>query len=155
MAAAAALPQSRCHDNLWIAPDQLPGTGRRRLGRHLHTRRRGGGRGLRRTRPGNSATIAVIIESASPADVAALIGQRYGLPRRETEVCELTARGLSTAEMAWRLHISVNTGQDHLKSILEKTTGTRNRRELVSAQQQPRQFSAWCQPSRHALAPRR
>jgi DNA-binding CsgD family transcriptional regulator len=80
---------------------------------------------------GNSGTIAVIIESAAPADVATLIGQGHGLSRRETEVCALTARGLSTAEMAQRLSVSANTVQDHLKSIFEKT-GTRNRRELVS-----------------------
>jgi DNA-binding CsgD family transcriptional regulator len=80
---------------------------------------------------GHSARIAVIIEPAPPADVATLIGQGHGLSRRETEVCALTARGLSTAEMAQRLHISANTVQDHLKSIFEKT-GARNRRELVS-----------------------
>jgi DNA-binding CsgD family transcriptional regulator len=81
--------------------------------------------------PGNSGTIAVIIEPAPPADVAALIGQGHGLSRRETQVAALTARGLSTAEMAQPLHISANTVQDHLKSIFGKT-GARNRRELVS-----------------------
>lgn len=81
--------------------------------------------------PGNSGTIAVIIEPTPPADVATLIGQGHGLSRRETQVAALTARGLSTAEMAQQLHISANTVQDHLKSIFEKT-GTRNRRELVS-----------------------
>jgi DNA-binding CsgD family transcriptional regulator len=79
----------------------------------------------------HNAGIAVIIEPAPPADVATLIGQGHGLSKRETEVAALTARGLSTAEMAKRLHISANTVQDHLKSIFGKT-GTRNRRELVS-----------------------
>jgi DNA-binding CsgD family transcriptional regulator len=79
---------------------------------------------------GHGASIAVVIEPAPPAEVAALIGQGYGLSRRETEVCALTARGLSTAEMAQRLFISAHTVQDHLKSIFEKT-GARNRRELV------------------------
>jgi DNA-binding CsgD family transcriptional regulator len=54
-----------------------------------------------------------------------------GLTLAAPQVCALTARGLSTAEMAQRLHISANTVQDHLKSIFEKT-GARNRRELVS-----------------------
>jgi DNA-binding CsgD family transcriptional regulator len=80
---------------------------------------------------GVSAGIAVIIEPAPPADMATLIGHGHGLSRRETEVCALTARGLSTAEMAQHLHITANTVQDHLKSIFEKT-GARNRRELVS-----------------------
>jgi DNA-binding CsgD family transcriptional regulator len=79
----------------------------------------------------HGAGIAVIIEPAPPADVAALIGQGHGLSTRESQVAALTARGLSTAEMAQRLHISANTVQDHLKSIFDKT-GTRNRRELVS-----------------------
>ena len=70
-------------------------------------------------------------ESAPPADVAVLIGQGHGLSRRETEVCALTARGLSTPDMAQHLSISANTVQDHLKSIFDKT-GARNRRELVS-----------------------
>ena len=80
---------------------------------------------------GHSAAIAVIIEPAPPADVAVLIGQGHGLSRRETEVCALTARGLSTPDMAQHLSISANTVQDHLKSIFDKT-GARNRRELVS-----------------------
>jgi DNA-binding CsgD family transcriptional regulator len=81
---------------------------------------------------GSSHTsIAVIIEPASPAEVAALIGQGHGLSRRETQVAALTARGLSTAEMAQHLSISANTVQDHLKSIFDKT-GARSRRELVS-----------------------
>jgi regulatory LuxR family protein len=58
---------------------------------------------------GHSAGIAVIIEPAPPADVAVLIGQGYGLSRRETEVCALTARGLSTPDMARHLSISANT----------------------------------------------
>jgi len=80
---------------------------------------------------GHSAAIAVIIEPAPSADVAVLTGLGHGLSRRETEVCALTARGLSTTDMAQHLSISANTVQDHLKSIFEKT-GIRNRRELVS-----------------------
>jgi DNA-binding CsgD family transcriptional regulator len=80
---------------------------------------------------GHSAGIAVIIEPAPPADVATLIGHGHGLSRRETQIAALTARGLSTAEMAQHLHISANTVQDHLKSIFGKT-GARNRRELIS-----------------------
>ncbi|HEY7431810.1 MAG TPA: helix-turn-helix transcriptional regulator [Streptosporangiaceae bacterium] len=80
---------------------------------------------------GQEGSIAVIVEPSSPAEVAILIGHGHGLSSREAEVCRLTARGLSTEEMARALSISANTVQDHLKSIFSKT-GARNRRELVS-----------------------
>jgi DNA-binding CsgD family transcriptional regulator len=56
----------------------------------------------------------------------------YGLTKQEQTVTGLVCRGLSTREIAERLHITLNTVQDHLKSIFDKT-GVRSRRELVAA----------------------
>ncbi|HET8853893.1 MAG TPA: helix-turn-helix transcriptional regulator [Ktedonobacteraceae bacterium] len=91
--------------------------------------------------PGAQGQIAVIFESARPAEVAPLIMQAYDLSKRESEILQLVARGLSTAEIAETFHISSNTVQDHLKAIFEKV-GVRSRRELVgqlfAEQYQPR-----------------
>ena len=85
--------------------------------------------------------IAVIFESARPAEVAPLIVQAYDLSKRESEILQSVVRGLSTAEIAETFHISSNTVQDHLKAIFEKV-GVRSRRELVgqlfAQQYQPR-----------------
>ncbi|MBO0874938.1 MAG: helix-turn-helix transcriptional regulator, partial [Pseudonocardia sp.] len=56
----------------------------------------------------------------------------YGLSVRERDITALVCRGMSSKEISERLHITVNTVQEHLKSIFDKT-GVRSRRELVSA----------------------
>jgi DNA-binding CsgD family transcriptional regulator len=76
--------------------------------------------------------IAVIIEEPSPAELAPVLMMAYGLTRQEQVVTGLVCRGLSTGEIAGRLHITPNTIQDHLKSIFEKT-GVSSRRELVAS----------------------
>lgn len=75
--------------------------------------------------------IAVIIEEPSPAELAPVLMMAYGLTKQEQVVTGLVCRGLSTSEIAERLHITPNTIQDHLKSIFEKT-GVGSRRELVA-----------------------
>jgi DNA-binding CsgD family transcriptional regulator len=75
--------------------------------------------------------IAVIIEEPSPAELAPVLMLAYGLTNQERTLTSLVCRGLSTRELAERLHITANTVQDHLKSIFEKT-GVRSRRELVT-----------------------
>jgi DNA-binding CsgD family transcriptional regulator len=55
----------------------------------------------------------------------------YGLTNQEQTLTRLVCRGLSTREIADRLHITTNTVQDHLKSIFDKV-GVRSRRELVT-----------------------
>ena len=90
---------------------------------------------------GTEGRIAVIFEEARPSEIAPLIVDAYGLTRREGEVTQLVLRGLSTAEVSGRLHITPNTVRDHFKSIFDKV-GVRSRRELVgqvfAQQYQPR-----------------
>lgn len=75
--------------------------------------------------------VAVIIEEPSPQELAPVVMMAYGLTGREQVLTRLVCCGLSTAELADRLHITTNTVQDHLKSIFDKT-GVRSRRELVT-----------------------
>ena len=75
--------------------------------------------------------VAVLLEAARPAELAAAIADTYGFTERERVVTELVAHGLTTAEIADRLHLSAYTVQDHLKAIFEKS-GTGSRGELVA-----------------------
>jgi DNA-binding CsgD family transcriptional regulator len=79
----------------------------------------------------DAEAVAVIVEEPSPAELAPLLMLAYGLTKQEQAVTGLVCRGLSTRELAERLHITPNTVQDHLKSIFEKT-GVGSRRELVA-----------------------
>jgi DNA-binding CsgD family transcriptional regulator len=80
------------------------------------------------SRPGQ---IAIIIESATPIEVAEVIMQAYGLTERERTITQLVCQGHSTAQIAAQLWITTNTVQDHLKSIFDKT-GVRSRREVMA-----------------------
>jgi DNA-binding CsgD family transcriptional regulator len=75
--------------------------------------------------------VAVMFEVARGPEVASLIADAYALSNRERRVTELVAQGLSTNEVASRLHLSPYTVQDLLKSVFEKS-GTRSRGELVA-----------------------
>jgi DNA-binding CsgD family transcriptional regulator len=75
--------------------------------------------------------IAIIIEAATPIEVADVIMRANGLTERERRVTGLVCQGRSTAEIATTLWISGNTVQDHLKSVFDKT-GVRSRRELIA-----------------------
>ena len=76
-------------------------------------------------------TIAVIIEAATPIEIAPLIAHGYGLSARESEICLLALRGFSTNQISTRLHITTNTVQGHLQTIFDKVE-VRSRRELVA-----------------------
>jgi DNA-binding NarL/FixJ family response regulator len=60
------------------------------------------------------ARIAVLIESARPAEQATAFADLYGLTGRERAITNHVARRLSTKEIADRLHASTYTVQDHL-----------------------------------------
>jgi DNA-binding CsgD family transcriptional regulator len=75
--------------------------------------------------------VAVLLEEARPAELAAAIADVYALTQRERAITTLVARGLTTTEIAGRLRISAYTVQDHLKAIFAKS-GTSSRGELVS-----------------------
>jgi DNA-binding CsgD family transcriptional regulator len=77
------------------------------------------------------ATVAVIIEPAAAVEIAPLLMAAYGLTARERTVTGLVCSGLSTREVAARLHLAEHTVQDHLKSVFTRT-GVRSRRELVA-----------------------
>jgi DNA-binding CsgD family transcriptional regulator len=75
--------------------------------------------------------VAVIIQEATPDEVAPIVMSAYGLSDQERAVSGLVFQGLSTQAISQRLHIAGHTVQDHLKSIFDKT-GVRSRRELVA-----------------------
>jgi DNA-binding CsgD family transcriptional regulator len=74
--------------------------------------------------------VAIILEPARPAEVAAILLEGYGLTPRERDVVSLVLQGRSTQEMAAELGLSPYTVQDHLKSIFSKF-GVSSRSELV------------------------
>ena len=75
--------------------------------------------------------IAVIIQEATPGEVAPIVMSAYGLSDQERAVSGLVFQGQSTHAISQHLHIAEHTVQDHLKSIFDKT-GVRSRRELVA-----------------------
>src|SRR5918995_2500863 len=85
----------------------------------------------RLSNPAGLGPIAVILEPASPVEVAPLVLQAYGLTEREAQVAQLGLQGLATSEFGDRLAITALTVQQHLKAVFDKT-GARSRRELVA-----------------------
>ncbi|MEE6308575.1 helix-turn-helix transcriptional regulator [Plantactinospora veratri] len=77
------------------------------------------------------APVAVLIEEARQAEMAPLMADAYGFSTQERRVTELVAQGLSTKQIADRLHLSAYTVQDHLKSIFTKS-GSASRGDLVA-----------------------
>ncbi|WP_433331563.1 helix-turn-helix transcriptional regulator [Spirillospora sp. CA-294931] len=75
--------------------------------------------------------VAVVLEVARPAEMAPLMVAAYGFTDSERRVTELVAQGLSTKQIAGRLHVSSYTVQDHLKSIFAKS-GTGSRGDLIA-----------------------
>ncbi len=79
---------------------------------------------------GDGDRTVVVIQQASPSEVAPLVALAYGLTPREVDVTRMCLAGLATKQIAEQLHLSAYTIQDHLKAIFEKT-GVRSRGELV------------------------
>ncbi|WP_331766797.1 helix-turn-helix transcriptional regulator [Embleya sp. NBC_00896] len=80
---------------------------------------------------GRPGPVALVIEPATPADLAVLVAEAYGLTSRELQITQLTARGMTTAEIAAALFISPHTVRDHLKTIFAKI-GVSSRGALVA-----------------------
>jgi DNA-binding CsgD family transcriptional regulator len=77
------------------------------------------------------SVVAVIVQEATPDEVAPIVMSAYGLSEQERAVSGLVFQGQSTHSISQRLHIAEHTVQDHLKSIFDKT-GVRSRRDLVA-----------------------
>lgn len=81
--------------------------------------------------PGPARDIAVAIEPASPAARAQVFARAHGLSVRETQLLHHLVTGAGTRDIAGQMFVSENTVQDHLKSILTKTT-VRSRGALLA-----------------------
>jgi DNA-binding CsgD family transcriptional regulator len=81
--------------------------------------------------PSGPEKVAVTFGPAKADDLAPLIARAYHLTKRERELVGLVLRGLSTAELAECMHISVTTVQDHAQAVFGKV-GVRSRRELCA-----------------------
>ncbi|WP_021596548.1 helix-turn-helix transcriptional regulator [Actinomadura welshii] len=80
---------------------------------------------------GPEPRVAVMLEAARPAEMAPMMVDAYGFTDSERRVTELVAKGLSTKQIANRLHVSSYTVQDHLKSIFAKS-GSGSRGDLIA-----------------------
>jgi DNA-binding CsgD family transcriptional regulator len=74
---------------------------------------------------------ALVLQPAAAWEIAPLIAEAHGLTPREQEVTRLIARGLTTAEVADELFLSIHTVRDHVKQIFQKI-GISSRGELVA-----------------------
>jgi DNA-binding NarL/FixJ family response regulator len=68
-------------------------------------------------------------QGTDPPTVDGLDGLRVGLTARERQIVELVRQGLSNADVATRLAVSVRTVETHLYRAMHKL-GMRDRRDL-------------------------
>jgi DNA-binding CsgD family transcriptional regulator len=88
---------------------------------------------------GETRGISVVVMPTDSAQLFPLLVAAYGLSGRERDLVHGVLDGLDTKAIAGRLSISVNTVQDHLKSVFVQDhlksvfdkTGVRSRRELA------------------------
>ncbi|MFD4180098.1 helix-turn-helix transcriptional regulator [Rhodococcus sp. NPDC058514] len=78
---------------------------------------------------GDEPQTVVTIEPATGGELTGLLLAAYALTARERDICAELMAGYSTAEIADRRGITVNTVHDHLKSVYAKA-GVRSRAEL-------------------------
>jgi DNA-binding CsgD family transcriptional regulator len=80
---------------------------------------------------GDIGSTALVIEPANSSEIAPLLMHAYELSPREEQITRLVARGLDTAQIAGRLHLSRHTVRDYLKAVFEKV-GVSSRGALVA-----------------------
>ena len=85
--------------------------------------------GIRRVRAGETVVAPSVPRLL--ARITTTSAPTAKLSRREIDVLQLLAEGLSTAELAARLHLSVNTVRNHVQSILTRL-GAHSKLEAVS-----------------------
>ncbi|MBV8195999.1 MAG: helix-turn-helix transcriptional regulator [Candidatus Dormibacteraeota bacterium] len=78
---------------------------------------------------GRRLVLCVLITAEPPMDIGT--AERGELTRRERTVVHLLTLGLTSAGIARRLHISVETARTHVRNAMAKT-GTRTRAQLVA-----------------------
>ena len=86
--------------------------------------------GIRRVRAGETVVAPSLVPRLL-ARITTTSAPTAKLSRREIDVLQLLAEGLSTAELAARLHLSVNTVRNHVQSILTRL-GAHSKLEAVS-----------------------
>lgn len=84
--------------------------------------------GLKLTRPR-------VIEVSSPFEQNADNLERLGISRREFEVLELIAAGLSNQDIADRLFVSTSTVKTHVSSVLAKFDASRRTEAVARAKE--------------------
>jgi DNA-binding NarL/FixJ family response regulator len=80
---------------------------------------------------GQFGDTAVVIEAAHASEIAPIIIQAYELTEREQAVTRMITQGLSTAEIAEALMLSLHTVRGYVKAVFEKI-GVASRGELVA-----------------------
>ena len=107
--------------------DRWAGSARRRLGEQRWATHSAAGRALDR-----ASAVALALRADDPAPpVPRQQGPAGGLTRRQREVAELVARGLTDREIAARLVISPRTAESHVEQILTRL-GFRSRSEIAA-----------------------
>ncbi len=86
--------------------------------------------GLRLTRPR-----VVEVEIGGPFERDEEVLKRLGISKREFEVLELIAAGLSNLEIADRLFISTSTVKTHVSNVLAKLDASRRTEAIVKAKE--------------------
>ncbi len=65
--------------------------------------------------------VAVLVDRATPEEIARTVLLAFRLTAREKAVAQLLVDGLSNAQIAHELRISLHTAKDHVKAVLAKT----------------------------------
>jgi two-component system, NarL family, response regulator LiaR len=79
--------------------------------------------------------VEVPVPSAGPFVLNAARQEQLGITRRELEVLELMAAGLSNREIAERLYVSENTVKTHSGRVLEKLNARRRTQAVQRAKE--------------------